>query len=151
MAVSNTSFSERLVRIERSTPKLFAGDDAPQPFKPQNLVRATGGRSAFFYAAILFGLGVGASVGYFFGLIVGFDIFLTQPPMTVVAIIKADPQMLALTIAMAAGVLLALLCQIFGYTRARALNFWTGYLFGSLAINLQAIYFVYITYFAGAA
>ncbi|SPH21271.1 hypothetical protein ASD8599_02022 [Ascidiaceihabitans donghaensis] len=151
MAVSTTSFSDRLGRIERSTPQLYAGDDAPQSFKPDNLVCNTAKKGAFYYAVILFGLIVGAGVGYAFRTAVGFEIFVTQPPLLILAIVKADPQMLGLTLAVVGGAVITLLCQIFGNTKARALQFWTGYMLGMVLINLQAFYFVYLTYFAATA
>jgi hypothetical protein len=35
MSISSTSFSERLARIETSTFLLYAGDEAPQQYKPE--------------------------------------------------------------------------------------------------------------------
>jgi hypothetical protein len=148
MAVSTTSFADRLGRIEKSTPQLFAGDDAPQSFRPDKLVCTTKKRGLVFYIVIAMGALIGAAVGYGFRTEVGFDIFLTQPPLLIWAIVKSQSLMLLFTLGMAAGPVMALACNIFSFTQARALQFWSGYLAGSIVVNGHALYYVYLTYFA---
>jgi hypothetical protein len=137
MAVSTTTFAERLKRAEKSDFVLYAGNDAPQVYKPSGLISfaGTGGKTA--WSSVLLGGLVGGYVGYLFKANVNIELFFTQPPLVVFEILKADIKIAAICIAMLAGVILALGAQVLSYSRSRISQFSWSYVLAAAGVNVS--------------
>ena len=135
MAVSTTTFAERLKRAERSNFMLYAGNDAPQAYKAKGLIdfSGTGGKTA--WSSILLGALLGGYVGYLFENKVGIDLFFTRPPLAALEFLKADMISAAICLAMLAGAVLALGAQVFSYSKSRISQFGWSYLFAAIGVN----------------
>lgn len=150
MAVSSTTFADRLTRLETSTVKLYAGDDAPQKYKPENLIAKKQKAKSTYWTAIMIGGMLGALAGYMFKTNVGIEMFFSQPLPVIYATIKADQMTAAICAAMIAGPIGALGFLIFSRTKNRLAQFWWAYVGGSIATNLTAWYYFYLTMAASA-
>ncbi|MDG1472547.1 MAG: hypothetical protein P8Q26_13440 [Ascidiaceihabitans sp.] len=150
MAVSSTSFEERLTRLDSGTVKLYAGDYTPQKYKADNLICAKQKVKKTFWTAILSGVPAGALAGYMFKSNVGIEMFFSQSLPVLYAIIKADPTTAAIYLAMLAGPVCTLGFLIFDRTQNRLAQFGWSYLAGSIGVNLTTWYYFYLAMSAGA-
>ena len=150
MSISSTSFSERLARSETSTFLLYAGDEAPQQYKPGNLICATSKVKKAEWSVIALGILLGALAGYMFKTNVGIEMFFAQPLMVVFGIVKADHMTAGICLAMIAGPVCTLGFQLFSRTKNRLAQFWWAYLGGAVGANLMTWYYFYLSMTAGA-
>lgn len=150
MSVSSTTFAERLTRLDSETVKLYAGDNAPQKYKPENLICAKPKVKKIFWTAIIIGGILGTLAGYMFKSNVGIEMFFSQPLPIIYAIIKADHMTAGICLAMIIGPIGALGFLIFSRTKNRLAQFWWAYVGGAVGINAMTWYSFYLTMAAGA-
>jgi hypothetical protein len=145
MAVSATSFNERLARLDAGKVKLYAGNEAPQEYQADNLICAKPKAKNTYWTAIIIGGVLGALAGYMFKTNVGIEMFFSQSLPILYAIIKADPKTAGICLAMIAGPVCAIGFLIFSRTKPRVAQFWWSYWGSSVAINATAWYYFYLT------
>lgn len=148
MAVSSTSFSERVTRINKRPQgqvQLYAGEGASQNYKAEKLICAKPKASAMFWGAITMGAVIGTIIGYLFQTKVGVEMFFSTPFAVLFTYIKADPTTAAICSGMILGPVASIGFLIFSRTRNRLSQFWGGYLCGMIGVNVTTWWAFYLT------